>query len=303
MIIKNLCDTELSDLSRYVVALGNFDGIHYAHTELIRKAKEIAFSLCKTAGEKILTAVFTFSDLKKPYITTTDEKLAVFEKLGIDCVFLCPLERVKNMSPEDFVRDVLAKKLSCVHTVCGYNYRFGKNALGDISLLRALTEKYGLGCSIIEEIPNISSTRIREFISNGNIADANEIIGRPFTVSGKIIHGRGVGHTFGCPTLNVEIPRGKLLPLNGVYFTLCKVGENRYPAITNVGICPTFGNDKITCENHLIDVSCELYGEFAEIFFLAFRRHEIKFSSPEELYKTVNDDICAARDFHISRYQ
>ncbi len=303
MIIKNICDAELSGPSRHVVALGNFDGVHYAHTELIRKAKEIAFSLCKTAGDKILTAVFTFSDLKKPYITTTDEKLAVFERLGVDCVFLCPFDYVRNMSPEEFVRDILVSRLGCVHAVCGYNYRFGKNAQGDPDLLCKLAEKFSFACSIIGEIPNISSTRIRELISSGNIADANEIIGRPFTVSGKIIHGRGVGHTFGCPTLNVEIPEGKLLPMNGVYFTICKVGENLYPAITNVGICPTFENDKITCENHLIDVSCELYGEFAEVFFLAFRRNEMKFSSPEELYKTVNDDICAARDFHISRYQ
>ena len=303
MIIKNICDAELSGLSRHTIALGNFDGVHYAHTELIRKAKEIAFSLCKTAGEKILTAVFTFSDLKKPYITTTDEKLAVFEKLGVDCVFLCPFEQVRNMSPEDFVRDILIEKLGCVHAVCGYNYRFGKNALGDTSALKELADKYSFGCTVIGEIPNVSSTHIRELISNGDIVYANEIMGRPFTIGGKIIHGRGVGHTFGCPTLNVEIPEGKLLPLCGVYFTVCKVGEKLYPAITNVGVCPTFGTDKITCENHLIDVSCELYGEFAEVFFLAFRRREMKFASPEELYKTVNGDICAARDFHISRYQ
>ncbi|MBE6606927.1 MAG: bifunctional riboflavin kinase/FAD synthetase [Ruminococcaceae bacterium] len=303
MIIKNICDAELSDLSECTVALGNFDGVHFAHTELIRKAKEITFSLCKTAGKKILTAVFTFSDLKKPYITTTNEKLAVFEKLGVDCVFLCSLEAVKNLSPEEFVRDILVSKLRCVHTVCGYNYRFGKNALGDTSLLKELTEKYGIGCTVVDEIHGVSSTCIRELISNGNITEANEIIGRPFTVSGNIIHGRGVGHTFGCPTLNVDIPEGKLLPMNGVYFTVCKVGESFYPAITNVGVCPTFGNDRITCENHLIDVCCELYGEFAEVFFLAFRRKEIKFSSPDELYKTVSEDISAARDFHIYRYQ
>ncbi|MBP3333411.1 MAG: riboflavin biosynthesis protein RibF [Clostridia bacterium] len=303
MIIKNICDAELSGLSRHIVALGNFDGVHYAHTELIRKAKEIAFSLCETAGEKVLTAVFTFSDLKKPYITTTDEKLAIFEKLGVDCVFLCPFEYVRNMSPEDFVHDILVKKLGCVHTVCGYNYRFGKNATGDQFLLGELAKKYSFGCTVIGEIPGVSSTRIRELVSSGRIAEANEIIGRPFTVSGRIIHGRGVGHTFGCPTLNIEIPEGKLLPLNGVYFSLCRIGKDLYPSITNVGVCPTFGTDKITCENHLIDVSCELYGEFAEVFFLAFRRSEKRFSSPEELYKTVNEDISAARDFHIYHYQ
>jgi riboflavin kinase/FMN adenylyltransferase len=303
MIIKNICDTELSDLNKYTIALGNFDGVHFAHAQLIRKAKEISFSLCQTAGEKILTAVFTFSDLKKPYITTSDEKFSIFERLGVDCVFLCPLDEIKNMSPEEFVRDMLARRLNCVHTVCGYNYKFGKGALGDVSLLRSLTEKYGIACSVIDEIPGVSSTRIRELITSGDVRYANELIGRPFVVSGKIIHGRGVGHTFGCPTLNIDIPDGKLLPKNGVYFTLCKVGDDLYPAVTNVGVCPTFENDKITCENHLIDAQKELYGEFAEVFFLAFRRSEMKFSSPEELYKTVNEDISAARDFHIYHYQ
>lgn len=303
MIIKNICDTELSDSNKYTVALGNFDGVHFAHTQLIRKAKEISFSLCQTAGEKILTAVFTFSDLKKPYITTNDEKFSIFERLGVDCVFLCPLEEVRNMPPEEFVRDVLSSKLACVHTVCGYNYKFGKDALGDTSLLKSLTEKYSIGCTVISEIPGVSSTRIRELITNGQIPEANELIGHPFVVSGKIIHGRGVGHTFGCPTLNIDIPEGKLLPKNGVYFTLCKVGDDLYPAVTNVGVCPTFEKDKITCENHLLDISCELYGEFAEIFFLAFRRSETKFSSPEELYQAVNEDISAARDFHIYHYQ
>ena len=157
------------------------------------------------------------------------------------------------MSPEEFVRDVLARRLNCVHTVCGYNYKFGKGALGDVSLLKSLTEKHGIACTVIGEIPGVSSTRIRELITSGDVRYANELIGRPFVVSGKIIHGRGVGHTFGCPTLNIDIPDGKLLPKNGVYFTLCKVGEDLFPSVTNVGVCPTFENDKITCENHLLD--------------------------------------------------
>lgn len=302
MIIKNICDTEPFDLPRLTVALGNFDGVHFAHTKLIKKAKEIASSLCTSAGEKILTAVFTFSDLKKPLITTTDEKLAIFERLGVDAVILCPFESVKDMSPEDFVRDVLKDRLSCVHAVCGYNYRFGKGALGDPQTLCSLTRHYGIGCTVVDEIVGVSSTRVRELISAGDVEGAGDLLGRPFSLSGRIVHGKGLGHTFGCPTVNVDIPDGKILPARGVYFTVCRIGDTLFHAVTNVGVCPTFGDtDKTVCENHLIDVSRELYGEYAEVIFLAFRRSEKRFDSPEELYKTVREDITAARDFYLAR--
>lgn len=301
MIIRNICDTEPFDHGRLTVALGNFDGVHFAHTKLIKKAKEIASSLCNSAGDKILTAVFTFSDLKKPYITTADEKLAIFERLGVDIVILCPFDSVKDMSPEDFVREILLKKLSCVHAVCGFNYRFGKSAIGSADTLKELSRKLGFDCTVINEIPRISSTRIRELISSGDIENANDLLGRPFSLSGEIVRGKGLGHTFGCPTLNIEIPDGKLLPARGVYFTACRIGERLFPSITNVGVCPTFGGEKTTCEIHLLDTNCELYGELAEVVFLRFRRSERKFSSPEELYKTVREDISAARDFYLSQ--
>lgn len=299
MIIKNICDTEPFDLGHLTVALGNFDGVHFAHAQLIKKAKEIASSLCTAAGEKTLSAVFTFSDLKKPYITTCDEKLAVFEKLGVDAVILCPFESVKDMSPKQFARDVLVEKLSCIHAVCGFNYRFGKGAVGDFSTLGELAEKLGFACTVVDEIPGVSSTRIRELIASGDIENANDLLGRPFSITGRIIRGKGVGHTFGFPTLNIDIPDGKLLPARGVYFTTCKIGESLYPSIANIGVCPTFGGERTTCEIHLLDVSYELYGELAEVEFLRFRRSEIKFSSPEELYKTVSEDVLAARDFYL----
>ncbi len=300
MIIRNICTTEHFDHERLVIALGNFDGVHFAHTKLIKKAKEIASSLCSSAGEQVLTAVFTFSDLKKPYITTTDEKLLLFEKLGVDLVYLCPFDSVKDMSPEDFTREILVNKLSCAHAVCGFNYRFGSGALGNTDTLKNLAEKYRFACTVIEEIAQVSSTRIRELISAGDVENAGDLLGRPFSVSGKIVHGKGVGHTFGCPTINIEIPDGKLLPARGVYFTLCKAGDMLFPSVTNIGVCPTFGGEKLTCENHLLDVNCDLYGESAEIIFLRFRRSEMKFSSPEALYKTVREDISAARDFYLT---
>lgn len=301
MIIKSICDTETFDLGRLTVALGNFDGVHFAHAQLIKKAKEIASSLCSSAGEQVLTAVFTFSDLKRPFLTTSDEKLAIFERLGVDLVILCPFECVKNMSPEEFVGEILVKKLSCAHAVCGFNYRFGQGASGDTETLKSLSHKHGFGCTVIDEIVGVSSTRIRELVANGDLESAHDLLGRPYSLSGRVIHGKGLGHTLGCPTVNIELPEGKLLPKSGVYFTACSIGGRVFMSVTNVGTCPTFGGDKQVCENHLLDVSCDLYGEFAEVSFLKFHRDETKFSSVEELYKTINKDISAARDFYLSR--
>ncbi len=301
MIIKNICDTEPFDHGRLTVALGNFDGVHFAHAQLIKKAKEITSSLCNSAGEKILTAVFTFSDLKKPYITTANEKLDIFKKLGVDVVVLCPFDSVKDMSPEDFAREILVERLSCIHAVCGFNYRFGRGAVGSADTLKELSRKLGFGCTVVNEIPRVSSTRIRELISSGDIENASDLLGRPFSLSGRIVRGKGLGHTFGCPTLNIDIADGKLLPAHGVYFTACRIDGKTYPSITNIGVCPTFGGEKTTCEIHLLDVNCELYGRNAEVTFLRFRRGEMKFCSPEELYETIRKDISAARDFYLSQ--
>ncbi len=302
MLIKNICDTQLSDFPKCVVALGNFDGVHYAHAALVKKTRETAMSLSKTADENILTAVFTFTDLKKPFITTTDEKISILEKLGVDCVFLAPFDSVKDMSPESFVRNLLLEKLNCVHALCGYNYRFGRGASGDARLLKALCERFSVGCTVMPEIFGVSSTKIREMISEGKVEEASEALGHPFVISGKVVHGRGEGSSFGCPTLNIEIPDGKLLPKNGVYFTLCKVGDKIYSSVTNVGICPTFDKTTLTCENHLLDAYGDMYGENATVYFFVFRRAEQKFSATDELYKAVNADISAARDFHISHF-
>lgn len=303
MIVKHICNAESFDKERAVIALGNFDGVHFAHAQLIKKAKEIATSLCKTAGESVLTAVFTFSDPKKPFLTSNEEKLAILKRLGVDIVYLCPFEYVRDMSPEVFAREILFKKLSCAHAVCGFNYRFGKNALGDADTLSSLASELSFGCTVISEIRGVNSTRIRELVSEGNITHAAELLGRPYFISGEVVHGKGVGHTFNCPTLNIETPDGKLLPARGVYFTECKIGDEIFPSVTNVGICPTFNGEKTVCENHLLDVNIDLYGQKAEVFFLKFHRAETKFPSADELYKAVCEDVRAARDFYLSRIE
>ncbi|MBE6618372.1 MAG: bifunctional riboflavin kinase/FAD synthetase [Ruminococcaceae bacterium] len=303
MIIKNICDTESFDLGRVSLALGNFDGVHFAHARLIQKAKEIATSRMITAGERLLSAVFTFSDLKKPFLTTTDEKLEIFEKLGVDVVFLCPFESVKDMSPDDFVRDILVKKLSCAHAVCGFNYRFGKGAVGTADTLADLTSHYQIPCTIIGEITGVSSTKIREQVSLGRVEDACELLGRPFSISGKVIHGKGMGASFGYPTVNIALPDGKILPARGVYFTECEIDGKIYHSITNIGVCPTFGGENVVCENHLLDVQKDLYGQTATVYFLKFHRSEVAFPSTEELYAAVREDTRAARDFYLSKFQ
>lgn len=301
MTVKYLYEITKGDLPPLAIALGNFDGVHIAHSRLIKKTCELARVLCVAKSEDICPAVFTFTDLKSPYLTTTDEKLAIFDSLGIEYVILSRFDTVKELSPYAFVSDVLRDRLSCAHALCGYNYRFGRGASGDSSSLCEIASSLGITCSVMDEMPGTSSTRIRELLLSGDLENANDLLGKSYSLSGKIIHGRGVGHTFGCPTVNVEIPEGKLLPKNGVYFTLCTIGGSTYRAVTNVGTCPTFGKNSSSCENHLLGVEKDLYGELAKVEFLFFERPEIRFSSPEELYKTVTLDISKARDFFLSQ--
>lgn len=301
MIIKSLSDNHIHTFPKLVTALGNFDGVHFAHTLLIKKTCETSLRLSQKRGERIASAVFTFTDLKRPYITTTEEKLAIFESLGVEYVFLCDFDSVRSLSPDEFVMQVLSKRLSCVHALCGYNYRFGNGASGDPSLLFRLCRNVGIDCTVMDEISGVSSTRVRKMLLEGDLENANDILGRRYTISGKIVHGKGMGHTFGCPTVNIEMPDGKLIPKSGVYFTLCTIGDTVYPSITNIGVCPTFGGSIVSCENHLLDVRCDLYGEYASVEFLRFRRPEMRFSSPDELYKAVSCDISDARDFFLAR--
>lgn len=279
------------------IALGFFDGVHIAHQKIIKSAVDFA-------NENSLTPIalsFDKSPLeilcpeKVRYITTLEGKQEIIEKLGAKAEFLTVSKDLLNMSPEDFIEKILVNKYNAKHIVCGYDYRFGKGGKGDTKLLCEMGEKLGFTVEILDcEVlwgEKISSSRIRELISEGNIESANELIGRNFSLSGEVCEGKHLGRKLGFPTANVFFGKHTIIPKNGVYKTIVTVEGNSYPAITNTGINPTVGGEALRTETYIPDFEGNLYGKKINIEFIGFIREEKKFDNIEELKKQIQADV------------
>ena len=274
-----------------VIALGLFDGVHKAHRELLSLAKREA----KRNG--LTFAVFTFGsgEIKKTKsIYSTEQKLDILESLGADAVILANFEDICNVTAQDFIESCLIGDMHCKIAAAGYDFRFGKGAEGDADLLSEVLSKHNR-YAVIEEKQTwkdekISSTRIKSLLSEGNIEEANLLLGSPYFLSTSVSHGDGRGHRLGFPTVNTEFPEETLIPRHGVYRTAIDIDGRLYSAITNVGTCPTFGDRTAHAESFILDFNGDLYGKNIRIFYLGFLRDEIRFSSEKELIMQINVD-------------
>ena len=280
-----------------VIALGFFDGVHLGHREILKRA----VSEAKALG--IPSAVFTFLSesvgLKgEKRIYSTKEKLSLISECGIDEAIVADFSSVKSVSAEDFIEKVLVGALGCAIALSGADFRFGKGALGDTSLLSTLLESHGasLICPdyVMADGEKISSTRIKNLILLGRVKEAAELLGSPYSVTSEVQRGLGLGKTFGFPTVNTEIAPGAVSLRNGVYSCRVLTGEKNYKAIANVGTCPTVGEREKHIETFILDFDGNLYGEEILISFLDFIREEKKFDSIEQLKMQINIDITAA---------
>ncbi len=279
------------------IALGFFDGVHIAHQKIITSAVNFAEAACLSP----IALTFDKSPLeilapeKVHYLTTAQEKADLIKSLSAETKFLVISKELLAMTPEDFVRDVLVDRFNIKHAVCGYNYCFGKNGSGDTDLLCKLGNKYGFTVYVSDKITHlgtdVSSSSIRKLLSEGNITLANTLLGRPFTLSGTVVEGKHLGNKLGFPTANVFFPEKSATPLCGVYKTLAEVEGVKMPAITNVGINPTIGGEKMRSETHIPGFSESIYGKEIKIEFIDFIRKERKFQSIEELKQQIEKDI------------
>ena len=276
-----------------VIALGFFDGVHKGHREILSAARREADRL------SLPCSVFTFrsegADFKGDKIYSTENKLLLLESIGIDEVILADFEKLKEISAEDFVERILIAELGCKTALCGEDFRFGKGALGGVSLLKKMSEKLGLGLIIHGEVQadgeKISSSRIKKLLSEGNVKKAAELMGEPFFSVGEVKRGLGLGKSFGFPTVNTEIEDREVSLLSGVYKCSCEVNGKTYNALTNVGVCPTVGERKKHMETYILGCNEELYGKKIKIKFLDFVRKEKKFESAEQLIMQIKLDI------------
>ena len=285
MQVIRLKDAMLS--SPQAVALGYFDGGHCGHAELLKKAVLEA----KRLG--LESAVFTFSHLPSKGgvpLSTEKERIAFFEEMGIENVILASFDELCTLSPEEFVSSVLKNICHARIALCGFNFRFGYKAAGDSRLLlRLLPESVVLPPTLYKNEP-ISSTRIREALSDGRMQDATEMLGHPYTVTGEVTHGRAIGRSIGFPTANIT-PK-TLLPRHGVYKTEVRLDGTCYTGLTNVGVCPTVnGENGARVETFIKDFSGDAYGKSLSVSFLSFMREENRFASIDELKAQIAQDL------------
>ena len=276
-----------------VVALGFFDGLHSGHRALLFKARQIALS----SGLEF--AVFTFTsegEIKRdaPRLYSTKQRLALFEDIGAETVFLADFKSVAGLGAEQFVRDLLVESLGARIAVAGYNFRFAKGASAGADELEELMQKHGGRAEILPPYlyrgEPISTSQVRLLLKSGEIEEANRMLGAPYFLTGTVEHGRGRGHGFGFPTLNLSHEGDSLLPKCGVYRSLTVIDGAAYPSVTNVGVCPTVGERPVHSETHIIDREVDAYGKSVRVYLLGYLREEKHFSSEKELIKQINID-------------
>lgn len=299
--ITNTLDFQLE--KRSVVTLGKFDGLHRGHDKLITRTLEL--------GKKGYdTVVFTFdvSPLVKlgtritRTLLTNEERKVLLERKRIDCLIECPfVPELIQMEPEDFIREVLAVQLRAAYVIVGPDFHFGYKRKGTPELLKKLGHRYGFEVEILdkemEEEREISSTWIRETLREGRIEKVNHLLGYPYFVKGKVVHGRQLGRTWGLPTINQIPANGKLLPPFGVYASKTYINGEEFYGISNIGVKPTVEVPFAGVETYLFECNENLYGKEAWVEFYHFVRPECKFDSVEELREQIQRDAQAGRNF------
>lgn len=279
------------------IALGFFDGVHIAHKKIIQSAVDyakqnnltpIALTFDTAPGEILCPGTIR-------YLTQNSEKALLIKSLGANTEFLKTDKTLLDMSAEDFIHEILLKKYNIKYAVCGYNYRFGKGGVGDVELLKSYGEKYGFKTQIVAPIEcggeSISSSRIRRLILGGNVKEANLLLGRNFSLKGKVTEGKHLGRKIGFPTANIFYDNSCVMLKNGVYKTVANIGPASYKAISNIGINPTVGGEIPRSETYIPSFSENLYGREIEIEFIDFIRPETKFESIEMLKNQIQKDI------------
>lgn len=298
-IIRKL--TDYAPGADLCLTIGNFDGVHIGHRALIRSAQEFA----RENGNEF--AIMTFWPHPRSILpgkgvhhslTTREERLELLAALGVPLLFELPFDmRLAAMSAQDFVRDCLAP-MHVRTLVLGHDFTLGRNREGSLAVLRELGEKHNI---TIRQIPAVlignsaaSSSRLREYISAGDMESAQVILGRNYEITGTVGHGYGRGRDLGFPTANLEDIK-TLVPGHGVYATFASLDGQRYPAVTNIGDNPTFKGEKTTVETFLLAGNPDLYGRQLKLEFVRKLRGEKAFASPSELVDQIRRDVQTAR--------
>ncbi len=288
-----------------VLTIGNFDGVHLGHQVILRYVKELAGRL------RAPSLVMTFEPLPKeffgknpliPRLTRLREKYHAFAACQMDYLFLMRFtKQLAELSPDDFIAKILLQGLGVKHVVVGDDFRFGYKREGDFALLQQAGKKYGFSVenmqSYLVENQRVSSTLVREALANADHAAVQKLLGHPFSLYGRVVHGDKRGRIIGFPTANIYLHR-KVTPVSGVYSVrMHGVEPTPLPGVANVGIRPTIGGTRSILEVHLFDFAQEIYGQQVQVEFCKKIRDEKRFDNLEQLKEQIWKDAEAAREY------
>ena len=289
------------------VTFGVFDGIHLGHQAVIN-------TLLKRAAHNNLASVlvgfyphplaFLAPERCPPILTPLSKRVEILQQFGVDEIVMLSFDaQIASMSPETFVERVLLEKCRAKHVVVGYACQFGKNRAGNAERLVELSKGYAFDVSVvpptqIEGIP-VHSTRIREALAHGDLQQSTQLLGRPYSLLGTVVHGDGRGREIGFPTANIET-QNQVYPPNGVYAIRAKLEDRWLDGVLNIGMRPTFNGVNIQVEGHFFNFDEIIYGKPVEVFFVEKIRSERKFPSPEFLIQQIQNDIAAATEILAS---
>lgn len=305
-IIANTLDFQLNRDT--AVAMGKFDGLHVGHRELLGRIieqRDRGLAPCVFTFDPSPAVFFGLSDGKE--LMTREEKRRAFQEMGVELLVEFPLtEESAAMPPELFIEEMLIKRLRCRYVAAGEDVSFGSRGAGDAALLHRMGALHGYEVQTIEKIrlygQEVSSTYVRSRVESGHMEEVAELLGVPYTVSGSVRRGAGLGHTLDMPTVNLQPPAEKLLPPFGVYFSQVLYQGICHEAISNVGCKPTVTDAGCAgVETYLYDFDRDIYGEEIQVQLLAFHRPEQRFDSVDVLKRQLQADMEAGRSFWNQR--
>lgn len=287
-----------------VLTIGAFDGMHRGHAALLAKVRERATALGLVAAaisfEPLPRSYFSPAPLKR--LSSVHEKLCAFAEAGIDELLLLRFDaRLVAMTAQDFVRKVLVTRMRAREIWVGAGFRFGHNRVGDVGLLEAMQGEGGFEVRVLDAVTNgdgerVSASRVRGALGAADFAHARNLLGRPFTMGGRVVRGRRVGHELGYPTANIELGT-RVSPVTGIFAVRVRVGDEWWPGVASLGVRPTLdGGGEPLLEAHLFDFAGDLYGRRIEVEFVAKLRDEEKFADLDALRAQMDRDAAQARE-------
>lgn len=293
------------DEVKRVIALGFFDGVHIGHQALMKRTVD------RAAEYGVRPAVISFDTHPDTFVhgvdvpllgSVADRKDLIARVGSIDDIIMIHFDRKFMQVEWDAFLRTVKDELGAVHIIIGHDFCCGYRGAGNSEKIAAWCTENGLGCDVVGEVlldgVTVSSTHIRQLVSEGNMEEATRYLGHPHTLTDTVGYGYRIGRSIGAPTINTSIPEGVIVPRHGVYATRVWLPEGPKAAVTNVGFRPTFDNDEhLTVESNILDFNGNLYGSQVRLEFLSFLRNEIRFPSPEALGEQIQKDIARSREY------